>query len=297
MVAQRNNFSQLLAPGLADVMFEWLESHPEEYSQFLRIEDSTRAYEDEQIVAGLGSVPRKPEGESLQYDDPIQGGTKRYLHETFALGFRVTKEMWDDEQYGTMKQVAQDFSSSIRQTIESNGANVLNGAFGAVTTANGKPLVDSAQPLLGGGTYSNRVTTNVALSVTGMQEAIILFEKMVNERGLIKRLVPQRLWISPDLQWVAGEILHSSYKPFTGNNEVNVMQGRLDPLISHYASSTTAWFVLSAQADHRCKFKWRQRPQMDRADDFDTKSAKFSNDFRHSTGATHWQGVVGSLGV
>ncbi len=76
MATIRGNFSQLLAPGLNDVMFEWLKEHPEEYSQFLKVGTSKRAYEQDQIIAGLGLARIKPEQENITYDDPEQGGSR-----------------------------------------------------------------------------------------------------------------------------------------------------------------------------------------------------------------------------
>src|SRR6266581_2271581 len=232
MPTTRGQFAQLLAPGLYDVIYQDLDAQPEEYSQIFNVSPSTRAYEEEVLMAGLGSVPLKPEGEVLKMDDPIQGGSIRLTPQSYALGFQVTREMYSDDQYGKIKRVSGDFSASIKQTIEALPANVLTNGFTATTgtiTIDGVTLFNTSHPLLGGGTYSNRAATDISLSVSGLQEIILLFEKMVNERGLIKRSIPTMLVIPPDLQYVAGEILNSAYKPNTGNNEVNVLQGRLEP--------------------------------------------------------------------
>jgi hypothetical protein len=297
MPATRGAFAQLLAPGLRQVIFDDLAAHPEEYSQVFNIYPSEKAYEEEQLVAGLGSVPVKPEGESISYDEPIQGGSIRYTHQSYGLGFQVTREMWDDDKYGIMRQVSSDFAGGIRQTLEATYANVLNNSFTSTTTIDGETLCNTTHPLLGGSTYSNRSATDIALSVSGLQELLLLFEKMVNERGLLKRMVPMRLLIPTDLQFKAGEILFSSYKPYTGNNEVNVMQGRLDPIVNHYLTSSTAWWILSSNQDHTLQGFWRVRPQFDSQDDFETKGAKYSTYFRFSAGVTNWHGVAGSDGV
>lgn len=296
MAVNRGAFAQLLAPGLYSVIYEDLSMHPEEFSQLFTVLPSTKAYEEDQLTAGLGAVPTKPEGESIKMDEPIQGGSIRYTHVSFGLGFQVTREMWDDDQYGIMKKVSQDFGGSIRQTIEANSAGILNGAFTTTKTVDGVSLCNTAHPLLGGGTYSNQSATSVAFSVTGMQELILLFEKMQNERGLIKRMVPSEVWIPVDLQFKAGEILHSAYKPYTGTNEINVMQGRLSPMTNHYLTSTTAWWIASSKSGHTLKFYWRVQPQFDSQDDFQTKGASFSCYFRHSVGVTYWHGIAGSPG-
>ena len=205
--------------------------------------------------------------------------------------------MWDDDKYGIMRRVSQDFAGGIRQTIEVLYANVLNNGFTTTTTIDGETLFNTAHPLLGGGTYSNRSATDVAFSIAGLQEIIQLFEKMVNERGLLKRLVPVSVVIPTELQFVASEILHSSYKPYTGHNEVNVMQGRLEPMVNHYLTSASAYFVLSDKARHTLKGYWRVQPQFDNQDDFATKGASYSTYFRLCAGATYWHGTAASAGA
>lgn len=295
MPINRGAFSQLLAPGLYSVIYEDLAMHPEEYSEFFNVYPSTKAYEEDQLVAGLAAVPPKPENESIRLDEPIQGGSYRYTHVSYGLGFQVTREMWDDDQYGIMKKVSQDFAGSIRQTVEVNAAGILNGAFTTTKCITGEVLIGTHN-LLGGGTYNNASATNAAFSVSGVQEQILIFEMMVNERGLIKRMVPAEVWLHPGLQFKAQEILHSSYKPYSGTNEINSVQGRLVPRINHYFSSQTNWFVAAQKSGHTLKFFWRIQPQFDSQDDFFTKGANFSVYFRETQGVTYWHGISGSPG-
>lgn len=300
MSSTRGQFAQLLAPGLHAIIYEDLDAQPEEYSQIFNVGPSQRAYEEEILMAGLGAMPTKPEGEILKMDDPIQGGSFRLTHQSYALGFQVTREMYTDDMYGKIKQVAGDFSASIKQTVEATAANILTAGFTATTgtiTVDGVNLFNTAHPLLNGQTYSNRSATDISFSVAGMQELILLAEKSINERGLIKRLVPTTLVIPPDLQYSTGEILNSAYKPGTGNNEVNVMQGRLDPIMNHYLTSKTQWFVLAAKNRHNLQFFWREQPTFDTQDDFFTKGANYSTFCRFSVGCWYWHGAFGSNGA
>lgn len=293
MATVRGRFAQLLAPGLAELMFEWLKEHPEEYSEICDVQSSESAYEEDQIIAGLGLARKKEEGEPITYDDPIQGPSKRYVHDAYALGWQVTKEMLDDEKYGIMRQIPGELMKSCRQLWETIGAQPLNLGFSTITTADGVALFSATHPLLGGGTYANALSPATTLSVTALQDAILLYENMVNERGLKMRISPNKLFIPPDLQFKAAEILQSQYAPYTGNNEINVMQGRLQPIVLHYITDTNHWFVGSSE-HNKVKFFWRQKPVTDSMDDFDVKGTKHSIYFRVSVGATEWRGWVGS---
>lgn len=289
----RGAFAQLIAPGLMDVMFEWLEQHPEEYSQFMEVETSDSAYDEDQIVAGLGLARLKNEGEAITYDDPIQGATKRYIHDTYALGWQITEEMIDDEKYGIMKKMPGELMKSCRQTWEQLGANGLNLAASTIVTADGVALLSTVHPLLGGGTYSNRLSPDADFSQTALQDMLILYENMVNERGLKMQLSPTNLWFAPELQFTVAEVLQSTFQPGTGNNAINPVQGRLEPAVLHFLTNTRAWSVSSKETNN-LKFKWRKRPVMDSTDDFETKGTKHSIRFRVSVGATDWRGWAGS---
>lgn len=296
MTTSRGPFSQLLATGLAEVMYNWQVAHPEEYSQFMNVLSTTKAYEEDQVISTLGKMPTKPEGEAIKYFDPIQGGSIRYVPAGYGMGWRVTREMLDDDQYGIIKQTPEAFMMSLREKVESVAADVLNNAFVLQTTADGIAICSTAHPLLGGGTYSNRSATDAALSITCLQEIILLFEKMVNDMGLKVRSVPRHLWISSDKQFVASEILHSQFRPYTGNNEVNVMQGRLEPHVLHYLTSSGAFFITADKSETKLKFYWRTRPITESQDDFNTKGAMYTIWGRWVAGATHWTGFAGSNG-
>jgi len=296
MTTTRGAFSQLLAPGLMEIMYNWLALHPEEYSMYMNVKDTSRAYEEDQLISTIGKMPTKPEGTPIKYLDPLQGGSIRYTPNGFGMGWRVTREMMQDDQYNTISQTPQTFTMSLRELVEATAAAVLNGAFTSTVTIDGVSLCNTAHPLLGGGTYSNRSATDGAISTTILQELIILYEKMVNDVGIHVRSVPRYLWHSPDKQFIAGEILNSQFKPYTGNNEVNVMQGRLEPAVLHYLTAAGPFFVGAAKEETRLKFYWRQRPETESQDDFDTKSAKYSIFSRFVAGATHWTGFAGSNG-
>lgn len=293
MATTRGQFAQLLAPGLQEIMFEDLVEHPEEYSQFCEVSTSDRAYDEDQIIAGLGLARTKLEGDEVTYDDPIQGGTIRYLHNTYAIGWQVTMEMMQDDQYDKMQKVPGELMKSGRQLWEQLGANTIANGYSSTITANGVSLFNTAQPLLGGGTYSNQLATLSDLSQTALQDLIISFENMVNERGLRVQLPARRLWIPPELQFVTKEVLQSQFKPYTGNNEVNTVQGVVEPAILHFLQSSTFWAISSGDSSNHVKFKWRMKPVTDSIDDFETKGSKHSLVFRISTGATDWRGWAG----
>jgi len=293
-------FSKLLAPGLRKVFFQNYKMFPEEYSKIANVETSKRAYEEELTTAGLGRFEEKPEGQSITYDDPIEGNVKRYTHATFALGFRVTREMYNDDLYGVMKKMSKELAMAARQTVELEFASLLDDAFtgSTFTGHDGKALCATDHALLVGGTYANEPTTQRDLGIGALRASQERMEKLVNERGLPEyRGKGKLLVISPEYQWIAKEIIGSELKPYTGDNEINAFNDMgMSYMVSHYKSDPDSWFLLTDKAMHDIKFFWREKVVFDNSDDFDTKDAKFSGYMRFSLGFTDWRGVDGSSG-
>src|SRR6266478_685385 len=106
MAVSSAQFSALLAPGLFDVLFNEIDAQPNQWLGVFNVDDSERAYEEELKVAGLGIMVPKPEGTATAFDDPIIGSALRFTHSSYGLGFRVTREMFDDDLYDIMNNMA-----------------------------------------------------------------------------------------------------------------------------------------------------------------------------------------------
>src|SRR3990167_2142021 len=145
MAANRAGFSDLLVPGFANVFRQNMDikQYPEEYSKVFNLDKSVRQYEEETITTGFGSAVEKPERESVTYDDPLIKEKKRYTFTTYALGFRVSRELWEDDLYGVMKQMPEELAFSMMDVIEVLAAGIFINGF-TDTAANlgpdGEPL-------------------------------------------------------------------------------------------------------------------------------------------------------------
>jgi len=295
------NFSHLLAPGLRKAFFDKFKQWEEEYSKIFTVLTSKRAYEEELTTAGLGRFERKGEGQSVIYDNPIQGNKKRYTHVSYALGFRVTREMWQDDLYGVMKKVSQELAMAARQTVEIEAAALLDDAFSGslYTGADSKALCATDHPLLVGGTYANEPSTQIDLGIGALRSASERMEKTVSERGHPIQVGRGKvLLVSPTYQWVAQEIIRTrDGKPYTSENTANAFNEMdLSYTVNHFISDEDLWMLFAQKEKHDLKLFWRQKPIFENSDDFDTKDAKFSGYMRFSLGWTDWRGVDGSSG-
>jgi phage major head subunit gpT-like protein len=294
----RSNFGDLLAPGFRSIFMDKFNEYPAEYPAIFNILTSDRQYEDDSSVSGFGFVPEKEEGVGISYDDPIQGYNKRYTHKTYGLGFRVTKEMYEDDLYSKMSKMPKALGRSMRITMETDMANVYNRAFNSTYAGgDGKQLCATDHPLTGGGTENNALSSAADFTATSLEQALIDIQGTVDDRSLILALRPQKLLVHPAGEWNAQKILRSSQEPGTANNDMNPAKGVLPGgiVVNHYLTDTDAWFILCD--DHEVNCFMRRRPEFDRTNDFDTEDAKFKTTARWSNGFSEWRGIFGSPGI
>lgn len=300
MPTNTGNMSQVLAPGLRKVFFQWLKERATEYSAIFNMNSSKRAYEEDLMIAGLGTMPQKSEGSPIIYQDPVQGTKKRYTHLTYGLGFRVTNEMYEDDLYGPMNRMSKELAKAGRNVREVVSANVLNNAFDIAFTGfnAGESLCSTSHALLGGGTFGNRPSVDADVGLASLEAAIINFDQLVDERNMPVLIQPKWLIINPGDRMIAEELLNSEYRPYTATNEINaVRKFGISYMVSHYLTDADSWFLLADKGDHDLNFFERQAVRFQNGDDFDTGDAKFKAFQRFSVGYGDWRGVYGSTGA
>ena len=80
-------------------------------------------------ISSFGLAQQTAEGQPVSYDTEVQAFTDTYQHAKFTLGFIITKEMYEDDQYDIVgERKAKGLAFAMRQTKETVGANVLNRA-------------------------------------------------------------------------------------------------------------------------------------------------------------------------
>lgn len=313
----RGAFTQLMAPGLKHVYYDATEyeQRSKQYPMLFNEEKSTKEYEQELEMAGVGPLQEKPENSSTAYTTNIQGGSKRAIHLTYSLGIRTSKELWDDDQYGLIKMGPKALARSIRFTEEAVAWNVINQGFSAnVTTFDGQTLFNNQHFLLGGsgatnigpglagvisaaGTYPNRPPVDIDLSVAGLQLMTNYANRMVDNQGMPIDVKFRYIVIPPELVFIAREILGSSGQPYTADNTINSMLAEdYKFMVSNYLSSASAWYGFVEKRMHSLKVFMREAPSTDFDDDFDTDAVKQKTRMRMSAFCPRWQGTFGSNG-
>ncbi len=300
-VITTNNFAKALWPGMNTWYGKAYNDYPVEYSQLYDTSKSDKAYEEDIMVSSFGLVPVKTAGGSISYDSEQQGFVSRYTHVAYGMGYIITREMYDDDQYSIVgERRSKGLARSMRQTKETVAANGYNRAFNDdYKGGDGKALCSSAHPNVAGGTWSNKLATPGDLSVVSLEQACIDIGKWTDDRGLKIAARPKKLIIPSDQKFKAHRILESTKLSGTDHNDTNALKdmNTFDkPTVNHYLTDPGAWFIRTDVSNGMRHFE-RRADDFSMDSDFDTDNAKYKATGRYSFGWSDPRGVYGSPGA
>jgi hypothetical protein len=296
------SFAKALWPGVNAWYGKAYDEHVVEYTDLFDKYTSDRNYEEDVGITSFGLASVKPEGSSIQYDTEGQGFTTRYTHVVYGIGFIVTKEAFEDDLYNVVgEKRAKALAFSMRQTKETVAANVYNRAFNSsYTGGDGVTMCNTAHPNVAGGTWSNRLAVDAALSEAAIEQMCIDIMGATNDRGLRISLRPKTLHVPTALFYEATRILKTEYRVGTANNDISAIVATsalpMGMKMNHYLTSTTAWFVRT-NAPEGLKYFERRGDSFDMDNDFDTENAKFKATARYSFGWTDPRAIWGTSGA
>lgn len=307
-VINTSSFAKALWPGVNKWWGDAYNQYPVEWDKLFEKNTSRKAFEEEVGTSHFGLAVAKTEGSPVVYDSARQGFTSRYQHVVYALGFIITREAFDDDQYDVVgKLKAQSLAFSMRQTKEIVGANIFNRAFSnSYLGADGASLIASAggggsasHPNVAGGTYTNGVAAAVDLSEAALEQACIDIADFKNDRGLKIAVRPKKLVIPKELMFEAHRILKTDGQVYSADNTLNAIKtmGMIpEVVVNHYLTDTDAWFILT-DVPNGLKYFERNGDEFTMDEDWDTENAKYKARARYSFGWTDPRGIYGSPGV
>lgn len=306
-VITTSSFAKALWPGVNTWYGDAYKQYPVEWDQLFEKNTSRRAFEEDVGGSYFGLASVKSEGAPVTYDTSRQGFTSRYNHVVYALGFIITREIYEDDLYDVVgKQKASALAFSMRQTKEIIGANVYNRAFNTSYVGGDSATLiacaaggSATAPNIAGGTYTNGPSAAVDLSEAALEQACIDIAGFTNDRGLKIAVRPQSLIIPKELMFEAKRILGTEGRVGTDLNDLNAIKtmGMIPKVIvNHYLTDTDAWFIRTDVANG-LKYFERRGDEFGMDEDFDTENAKYKASSRYSFGWTDRRAIYGSPGV
>lgn len=263
---------------------------------------SLAAYNDE-VIMGPGLFTNIGETQQIPLTTPGLSGSKFTTYvKDFAEGVSLSKDLFDDAKFGTIQKVVSELAVMARRTQDITAFQIFRGAFTTTLTADGVSLINSAHPLLGGGTQSNIVTG--ALSPTTLYSAIVALRQQKNQRGVLMGSVPSILLVPTPLWKTATEVTDSLLLANTANNNLNVYRSALGirvltspDLDAVSGGSDTAWFVLSRT---HCVTRYIREGVNTWLRDYrtnDNREYRYNACYREAYSVIDHAGIVGSTGV
>lgn len=294
----RTNFASLLQPDLRKVLFEEWDRRPTEYTEVYNVLNSQKSDEIDTKVGGFGLAPEISENDPIPFETAKQDARVTYTHLGYALGFKVTSWMMEDDLYNIMNRLPRKLAISMMQTVETQAAALWNDAFAGATFTgiDGKAMVATNHDRLDGGTWTNRLAVDADLTKTSLQNLWTLMENTVDDNNLALLIIARKIIVHPDEWFNALELLNSIQTPDSQDNNVNSLRNLNLQLVKyHYLTDSDAWFL---QSDiHEVNFFWRRQMTFSSEDDFDTEASKHKASMRFSNGFTDARGVAGTPGA
>jgi phage major head subunit gpT-like protein len=275
----RSTFNNFLQDTLfAVAQDKGFKRHPQEWKDWCVTRTSKQAYEESGYMSGFGYLANKPEGADVSYDSRIQGPVKRWVHDTFALGVRITEEAIEDLQKYVMSTAMKDLGTSAAATMHKMATRMLMTGTATTyhTTGAGVALFSASHSLLGGGTWSN-LGSAATPTEAALTAAIRNFEQITDHRGKQYAQMAKTVVCGPSLEFTFDKLLGSTYEPDTANNAVNaVIRRRKLKLVVDHEITDDRWVVFG-EKDPDVGFIHfdRVRPTMSRHGDPDTGDALF----------------------
>jgi hypothetical protein len=295
-VVSRGAITPLLTPGLKTVYYESGKERPLEYTMVANVTTMEWNPETDLQAIGIGQMPIKNEGAPFTLDAGDIGGQELYLAVARGKAIEFTWEAWRDELYGVLEEMVAEAGRATRQAQDIDFWANFNNGFTLSGGFDNAPLF-GAHINADGQTLRNAPIVAIGMSTTYITGAILRFETMIDERGNQRVMQPTMAIGTPTNKQALREVLGSSGKPYSSDNEVNALiEEDLSWMICHYLTNQTQIILAAAKGIHDINFRWRDQPIFDSFDDPWTKSAVFTTYQRYATGYGSYRGVDSSFG-
>ena len=219
----------------------------------------------------------------------------------FTKGTQVNRKLFDDDQYHVMDQKPRSVAEAYHRTRQKHGARIFNNAFSVDTLfynhSEGVALCSNSHTTTSGAStasgFDNLTTASMtATAVFAMRLQMVGYRGDQAERI---EIMPDELWYPPDLSEQAFEIVKSSGKVDTANNNRNFHEGRYKTYEWRYLTDTNNWFMCDSSLRKQFLF-WCDRISAEYAmvENFDDLVAKWRGYARYGMTYVNWRFIGGS---
>jgi len=255
-------------------------SQPSMLPMLFREESSTKNYEMMSGVGGGADVGVF--GGSLDYDSISQLWDKQTFFPERAKGMKVQRKLYDDDLSGIMNQRPRVMATDVARTVEKMGAEIFNGAFTGTDGPDAQPLCSSSHPYSPDDATTWDNAGSSALDATSIEATRqIGHTSIFTDKGELYEVNYDLILCTVAKEEKAYEVIKSSGKVDTPNNNVNFHQGRYKLAVWDRLTSSYPWFMIDSTLLKEYFIHWnRVAPEFNYDRDFDNYVSKWSVYFR-----------------
>jgi len=298
------NVKNLYDARISKSFYMALASHPEEYKAWCDVRSSSKQYEKMSEYGELAMPGLVGEYENAPETHFSQGPIRTWTHDKYGFTLIASKESIEDDLFNVVERTAGAMGVAMRHRIETQGVYDLNVAFtvskvGASDTPDETLCATSHATFTGAGgsAQRNKESTDQTLGVDSLWTGINNFSGLKDREGNPVRVIPKKLVIPAALERTAIEILKSTGTPYKSTFETNAIRTKgLDYVVSHYLTSSTAWFI-TAEEEKPIIFFMRSAPKVEVEDTIRNQSRAWTIFTRFSHAPRTWYFIYGSDGV
>ena len=295
-LATQANWSNIVQKDLSMVFADQYRQRESMLGAVVTFKDATQGTEYDQEVGDIGEVSEFDEG-SISFSSPTQGYRKSVAEVQWALGIKATRQLLRNDLYGVLRNRAAALADSFKDKREAVGASPFVDGFGSdFTTGDTLSLFNTAHTNRQNSlTQSNRGTAAFSQAAVETVRLAMLKFKTNNDNKMAVRM--DTLIVPADLEERAYELIKSSGKVDTANNNRNYHQGRYKLIVwENYLSDVNNWFAADSVLMKRYLILREWEPvQFFRSGEFDTLVAKFAGYMSLNISAVDWRFAYGSL--
>lgn len=219
----------------------------------------------------------------------------------FAQGFQVERKLMDDDQYNIFDRQPSAMGRSAFRTRQKHAARILNNGFNVdkffYDNSEGEPLFSNSHTTRSGASTTNGFDNlgTSALSAAAVATARIAMRDFRGDQGERISIIPDTIIHAPSNYEVAYEIIASSGKVDSDENNRNVHEGQYRSVEWQYLDDDNDWF-LTDQSQQREMLIWSDRIPLEFAmiEDFDTLTGKWRGYMRYGNAHVDWRFGYGS---
>lgn len=297
------NFGDLIDKRVTKLFYDELEQLPDLVGTVFSVEKSSDAYEVSSETGALDDFSEFTG--TVSYGSQNQGYDVRMTPLEFTKGIQIERKLYDDDRHNIWQARPKELANAANRTRQKDAARLFNNAFSVdskfYSHTEGVALCSDSHTTTSGAStatgFDNLITS--ALSAVSFSAARIQMQGFLDDIGNRYYSMPNELWIPIDLFEVAQEIVKSSGKIDTANNNINVHKDAFTIMPSengwNYMTDTNNWFLADSRLRKRFAI-WYERVPLEfaMAEELDTLIAKFRAYMRYGNMYQNWRFILGA---